>query len=160
MRIIRATVSALAILALTASVAAATVVVPEGGIDRVCDGANQTISGTVTVTTASSGALTLTLYGKNRGQETALDTFVINVVSGDTSYDYEFTGVPIDSYQSFIIKTDGATPEKSESIDVEVECDTPPIPEAPVTGLLVATAGLGAAWFVFRRMRATNGQIA
>jgi hypothetical protein len=29
-----------------------------------------------------------------------------------------------------------------------------------VTGLLVATAGLGAAWFVFRRMRAANGQIA
>lgn len=153
-----------ATLALTATGVFAAVTIPEGGIQRECidDPAGRFITGTVTVTADSSGTLTLTLFGKIKGQKEPLQTEVIAVDgSTDTTYDFTFENVPTedgdsDLYQSYLIQTDGTTPEQAESINVEVECQEGFIPEAPIAVLLLGT-GLGVAgWYLYR---ASRGQV-
>jgi hypothetical protein len=152
---------AAATLALTATAALAAVTVPEGGIDRECidDPAGRFITGTVTVTSDSSGTLTLTLLGKIMGQEDVLQTEVIQVDgSVDTTYEFTFENVPTedtdgDLYQSYLIQTDGTTPEQAESINVELECEDGFIPEAPVVILLLGTGLAATGWFLYRSSR-------
>jgi hypothetical protein len=158
---IRALGAALAVLALSVSAAAATVTIPEGGLDnRFCiDDPNEgrCITGTLVVEEGSSGTVTLYLYGKIEGQRTLLDQQDITVVEGDTEYEYTFCGVATHdandvAYQSYIVTTDAENPESGESIDVEQECDDGIIPEVPAAILLVVTGGLAATWFVVRRV--------
>lgn len=156
---------ALLILALSAASVAAVVVT---NISRDCIDDDQAggrfITGTVTVedgSFADGDTLTLELYGKIRGVETLLDTETITLEEGVLEYDYTFSNVPTQNgsgtlYQSYIIKTDAENPEKSESIDVEQECNPGVIPEAPMALLLVGTAIAGAGWFVMRRTRARS----
>ena len=121
-RFLTALTVAAATLALTATAALAAVTVDEDGFDRDCidDPAGRFITGTVEVTADSSGTLTLTLLGKIMGQEDPLQTEVI-VVDGsvDTIYEFTFENVPTedadgDLYQSYLIQTDGLTPEQAE----------------------------------------------
>jgi hypothetical protein len=160
-RFLTALTVAAATLALTATAALAAVTVVEGGFDRDCidDPAGRFITGTVEVTADSSGTLTLTLLGKIEGQEDVLQTEVI-VVDGsvDTTYEFTFENVPTedadgDLYQSYLIQTDGLTPEQAESINVEVECDEGFIPEAPIVVLLLGTGLAATGWFLYRNSR-------
>ena len=122
------------------------------------------ITGSVQVEDGSfvtGDTLTLTLFGKIEGDETSLQTETIDLVEGTLTYDFTFENVPTSNgttlYQSYIIKTDADNPEKSESIDVEVECRPGVIPEAPLVVLLLGTAGVLTAWFVIRRTRPAAG---
>lgn len=153
---------AAATLALTATAAFAAVTVVEGGITRECidDPAGRFITGTVTVSADSTGDLTLTLFGKIMGDEEAIDTIVIEDIDGSVETTYEFTFENVatenasgDLYQSYLIQTDGTTPEQAESINVEVECEAGFIPEAPIVVLLLGTGLAATGWFLYRSTR-------
>lgn len=153
-----------ALIALTLS-AGAVLGVTVFSIQRQCiddTGGQRFITGSVTVVDgsfATGDVLTLTLFGKIGSAETSLQTETIPLTEGTLTYDFTFENVPTTNgstlYTSYIIRTDADNPEKSESIDVEVECRPGVIPEAPLVVLLLVTAGVLTTWFVIRRTRPT-----
>lgn len=162
-------VAALVVLAMSVSAVAAVVVT---NISRACIDDEQAggrfITGTVTVEDGSfstGDTLTLTLYGKITGDREPLQTETITLTEGTLEYDYTFENVPTQDtsgtlYQSYEIETDAENPEEAESINVELECDPGVIPEVPLAVLLLATAGIGTAWFVIRRTRPSGSAMA
>lgn len=97
------------------------------------DGFNAVTSGSVTITVPDDGSVDYTIS-------------IDGIVSGESAFD------AFKSYNSILnrVVEEGANQANSQSVG-------PPttfiIPEAPLAALLVLTAGIGAVWFVSRRMR-------
>jgi hypothetical protein len=163
MRRLLAPIVAALLLASMAATAAATsydVQIASGGITVECftteDLSQVVISGTVTVVSGTAD-FGLELRGHKPGESTfayLLDSVVIDN-SGPGSYPYTFTinAADIDPYNTLRVEAVGAggstvNPEKSRSF--KDECRTV-IPEAPVLGLLLLTAGATTGFVVWRR---------
>lgn len=134
--------------------------IASGGITVECftteDLSQVVISGTVTVVSGTAD-FGLELRGNKPGEGSfafLIDSVVIDN-SGPGSYPYEFTidASTLDLYNSLRVDAVGAggatvNPEKSRSF--KDECRTV-IPEAPVLGLLLLTAGVTTGFVVWRR---------
>ena len=164
MRRLLAPIVAALLLASIAATAAADdvfdVMIAEGGITVECftteDLTQVVISGTVTVVSGTDD-FGLELRGNKPGEGSfafLIDSVVIDN-SGPGTYPYTFTidASTLDLYNSLrvdAVGVGGATvnPEKSRSF--KDECRTV-IPEAPVLGLLLLTAGVTTGFVVWRR---------
>lgn len=166
-RILSALSVASLVLLITASAAFATHSVRS--ISVVC-GTDQTtgvitVSGYVTITGGTAGeTFQVVLEGRigssgyaviGGTNPTYFDT--ITIVEGQTSYFYEIVvpATAVSTYDSFRVTTLGNGPESSRSFETD-ECLVL-IDEAPLVILLVVTAGLAAAafvWFQTRRQSA------
>lgn len=123
-----------------------------------------TVTGTVTITGGTAGeTFDVALEGRigNGGYSiiggsspTFSDT--ITIVAGVTSYDYEIevSAEAVALYDSFRVTTLGDGPTKSRSFETG-EC-TVLVPEAPFAILLVLTAGIAAAAFVWVQVRRSS----
>lgn len=150
----------LAGIATTVAAAAYDVQVAEGGITVECftteDLSQVVISGNITVVSGTAD-FGLELRGHVPGEGDfahLLDSLVIDN-TGPGTYPYTFTidASDIDPYNTLRVEavgSGGATvnPEKSRSF--KDECRTV-IPEAPVLGLLLLTAGVTTGFVVWRR---------
>ena len=162
-RLVTPFVAALLLASIAATAAADgdfDVQIASGGITVECftteDLTQIVISGTVTVVSGTDD-FGLELRGHKPGEATfayLLDSIVIDN-SGPGSYPYTFTidAADIDPYNTLRVEAvgvGGATvnPEKSRSF--KDECRTV-IPEAPVLGLLLLTAGVTTGFVVWRR---------
>jgi len=167
----RRTISLLAALVLTAVLTSVTFALTVSSVIASCSGS--TISYTVTGTGEAGETLTVTLMGNtnasgenepgyqviNAGGTVGgtagaqyVDSFILTGGAFEYTGTFDITGVD-ESVKSFRVDSNANT--KSPSFNRNT-CPGTEIPESPLVVLLVATAGLGAAWFVWRQSRAAG----
>jgi hypothetical protein len=139
-----------------------TVTIASGGITVECftseDGQTVTVSGNVEVASGTAD-FELTLMGNDPPgsgfDPTGLTVIIDNAGPGTYPYSFDVTAL-VGTYNAFRVDStsDFVNPEKSRSFNVD-ECSRI-IPEAPLTVLLLLTAGLAAVLFVRRRSTATG----